>query len=76
MEPDPNFWSEDIRKLRLEKGLSQRQLAKLAKVNRTTLRNIEEGEGPIQIDVYERLLAALGYDLVPVRASGSASQLR
>jgi hypothetical protein len=33
------------------KGISQRRLAKLANVNRTTLRNIE-------------VLAALGYELV------------
>jgi transcriptional regulator with XRE-family HTH domain len=73
---DPNFWSKDIRELRLEKGLSQRELAKLAKVNRTTLRSIEEGKGPIQIDIYERLLAALGYELMPIKREVSLEELR
>jgi transcriptional regulator with XRE-family HTH domain len=67
MEPDRKFWSQEIRKLRLEEGMSERELARLANVNRMTLRAIENGRSPIPIDVLERLLAVLGYDLVPIK---------
>ena len=76
MKPDHNFWSKDLGELRREKGLSQRQLAELAKVNRTTLRAIEDGTSPIPIDVYERLLAVLGYELVPIKREVSLNELR
>jgi transcriptional regulator with XRE-family HTH domain len=58
-----NFWGEQIRTLRDEIGISQRQLAKLAKVNRSTLRRIEAGEARGDIEVIERLLELLGYEM-------------
>jgi len=57
------FWGELIRELREEQGLTQRQLATLAGVNRTTLRRIENKSARGDIDVIERLLEFLGYEL-------------
>jgi transcriptional regulator with XRE-family HTH domain len=64
VKPDPTFWSKLIQDLRHEKGWSQRELAQFANVNRTTLRSIEHGTGPVKMDIFERLLDALGHDLV------------
>ncbi len=58
-----NFWGEEIYKLRMERGLSQRQLANEAQVNRSTLRRIEEGMARGDIDVIGRLLDYMGYGL-------------
>jgi transcriptional regulator with XRE-family HTH domain len=58
-----NFWGGLIRDLRTERGLSQRQLAFLAQVNRSTLRRIEDGTARGDIDLIERLLRVSGYEL-------------
>ena len=51
-----NFWGNLVVSLRDEQGISQRQLASRAKVNRSTLRRIEEGTARGDIDIMERLL--------------------
>ena len=43
-----------IRELRLEQGMSQRELARRAKVKRTTVRRIEKGTCRTGTDVHER----------------------
>ncbi len=58
-----NFWGALVHQLRDEKRLSQRRLADEARVNRSTLRRIEEGTARGDIDVIERLLSNLGYEL-------------
>lgn len=58
-----NFWGDTIRTLRREQKISQRQLSVGAKVNRSTLRRIEEGPGSGDIDTIERLFNYLGYEL-------------
>ncbi|MCL4743871.1 MAG: helix-turn-helix domain-containing protein [Burkholderiaceae bacterium] len=58
-----NFWGELIRCLREEKGLSQRVLADRASVNRSTLRRIEAGKTSADIEMMERVLSYLGYEL-------------
>ena len=58
-----NFWGELIRQLRTDRGISERQLAREAKVNRSTLRRIEEGKATCALAVMERLLGYLGHDL-------------
>lgn len=58
-----NFWGDLIKSLREQRKLSQRQVAQGAKVNRSTLRRIEEGATEGSIDVVERVLAYLGYEL-------------
>jgi len=60
---DGNFWGQLIQELRREKGLSQRRLSEAAAVNRSTLRRIEEGKARVGIDVIERLLEFMGYEL-------------
>lgn len=49
-----------VRPARLRSGLSQKALAELAEVDRTTVSNIERGAGAPQEDVLRRLFAALG----------------
>ncbi len=49
-----------VRPARLRRGLSQKALAELADVDRTTVSNIERGAGAPQEDVLRRLFAALG----------------
>lgn len=63
MAPDPNFWCGLIKDLRAEQRMSQQELATRANVNRTTLRRIEEGKTSPNMEIFERLLSALGHDL-------------
>jgi len=63
VESQVNFWGRLIRNLRDEQKISQRQLAAKAKVNRSTLRRIEDNEARGDIDIIERLLNFLGYEL-------------
>lgn len=58
-----NFWGNLILQLRTEQHISQRQLAAGAKVNRSTLRRIEEGRARGDIEIMEKLLNYLGYEL-------------
>ncbi len=58
-----NFWGDLIHQLREDLRLSQRKLADEAHVNRSTLRRIEEGTARGDIDVIERLLGYMGYEL-------------
>lgn len=58
-----DFWGDLIKELREEQGFTQRQLATRAGVNRTTLRRIENKQARGDIDVIEKLLDFLGYEL-------------
>jgi transcriptional regulator with XRE-family HTH domain len=58
---EPGF--DRIRELRLEQGMSQRELARRAKVKRSTVRRIEKGTCRTSTDVYQRLLNPLGYEI-------------
>lgn len=62
-EQRENFWGELIKSLREEQGISQRVLSEGASINRATLRRIEKGRTPGDIDMIERVLDYLGYDL-------------
>lgn len=53
-------YGELVRPARLRQGLSQKALAELADVDRTTVSNIERGSGAPQEDVLRRLFSALG----------------
>ncbi|MGY3127966.1 transcriptional regulator with XRE-family HTH domain [Agrococcus sp. UYP33] len=53
-------YGELVRPARMRQGLSQKALAALADVDRTTVSNIERGSGAPQEDVLRRLFAALG----------------
>ena len=63
-------WSALLRDLRLERGLSQRALCREAKINRSTLRRMENGETSIDLPTFEAVLSALGHelDVLPFRA--------
>lgn len=56
-------WGKIFRELRTENGLSQHQVSHGAKINRSTLRRIEEGRACGHLDVVERLARYFGYEL-------------
>lgn len=62
MTAKTNFWGRLITDLMQEKGISERRLAELAKVNRSTLRRFQ-ATGYCSVVTLDRLLAALGYEL-------------
>lgn len=49
----------NLKRLRLEKGLSQEKLALMAEVDRTYIPSIEKGERNISIVIVEKLAIAL-----------------
>jgi transcriptional regulator with XRE-family HTH domain len=53
-------FSDNLRKARLTKGLSQEALAQLTGIHRTYVGSVERGERNISIDNMERLALALG----------------
>lgn len=55
--------SEKIKSLRLERGMSIRQLADATGVSKTTIVNIEQGYNSASIELVQRLLDHLGYEL-------------
>ena len=71
-----NFWGTLVHQLRDERRLSQRRLADQARVNRSTLRRIEEGTARGDIDVIERLLVNLGYELEALDQTALEQQRR
>jgi transcriptional regulator with XRE-family HTH domain len=71
-----NFWGCLIASLRQEQKVSQRQLAARARVNRSTLRRIEDGTARGDIDIMERLLKYLGYELEAMSASSVEERIK
>lgn len=71
-----NFWGELIQELRNQQQVTQRQLAAAAKVNRSTLRRIEDGTAGGDIYVIERILKYLSYDLEAITQSSKSEQQR
>jgi len=53
------IFAKNLRQLRLEKKLSQEELADLAGLHRTYIGSVERGERNISIDNIERLAKAL-----------------
>jgi len=56
-------FGEKLKKLRLEKGLSQETLALKADLDRTYLPSIEKGERNVSITVIEKLAKALNISI-------------
>ena len=52
-------FGKQVKKLRLEKGLSQEALAHLADLDRTYIPSIEKGERNVSITVIEKIAIAL-----------------
>ena len=68
------LFSQNVRKARLAKGLSQEDLAELASLHRNYIGGVERGERNISIDNMEKLAKALGSTiakLVPGSRSGA-----
>ena len=59
---DQNFWGDLVRKLRMEKRIAQRTLAVGVGMNRSTIRNIEDGKNRDIVRI-EAVLVYFGYDL-------------
>ena len=71
-----NFWGQLILELRTERQLSQRQLSAEARVNRSTLRRIEDGRARGDIDLIESLLRVLGYEIEAIQQEALRRQER
>lgn len=56
-------FGEKVKKLRLERGLSQEGLANEANLDRTYIPGIEKGERNVSITVIEKLAIALKTDI-------------
>jgi transcriptional regulator with XRE-family HTH domain len=61
-------FAANLRKVRLERGLSQERFADLSGVHRTYVGSVERGERNVSIDNMERFASALGVDLVELLA--------
>lgn len=56
-------FGEKVKKLRIEKKLSQEALANEANLDRTYIPGIEKGERNVSITVIEKLAIALGVEI-------------
>jgi transcriptional regulator with XRE-family HTH domain len=63
-----SFWGQLIKGLREAQGMSQRRLASYAKINRSTLRKLEDGHAGVAIEIVETILQVLGYELDAITA--------
>ena len=55
--------AENIRRKRLERGLSQEDLAEIAEIHRTYIGSVERGERNISIDNISRIASALEVEI-------------
>lgn len=55
-------WGTCLREMRINAGLSQRQLASITSIDRAIIRRIEAGTAPGNIDVVEKIAFCLGFE--------------
>jgi y4mF family transcriptional regulator len=67
---DPAFWSDEIRRRRLELGLRQDELAALANVSTRFVHTLEQGKPTLRLDKVLAVLGQLGLDLVVEPGTG------
>ena len=67
---DPAFWSDEIRRRRLELGLRQEELAALANVSTRFVHTLEQGKPTLRLDKILAVLGQLGLDLVVEPGTG------
>lgn len=63
MSNDPHWLATEIRRIRLERGLSQMELASMADVRASALGYFETGRTQMQLAGIERVLDALDYEI-------------
>lgn len=56
-------WGQIVRDLMAEKRMSQRQLSDVSGVSRSKLKRFFRGENQLRMDVLERVLHTLGYEV-------------
>ncbi|MEI2713641.1 MAG: helix-turn-helix transcriptional regulator [Nocardioides sp.] len=56
-------FGDRVRELRLDRGLSQEQLAELADLHRTYVGSVERGERNVSLDAITALAEALGCEV-------------
>jgi HTH-type transcriptional regulator / antitoxin HipB len=66
----PAFWSDEIRRRRLELGLRQDELAALANVSTRFVHTLEQGKPTLRLDKMLAVLGQLGLDLVVEPGTG------
>ncbi len=57
-------FGENVKKMRLKKGLSQEAFAHLADLDRTYIPSIEKGERNVSIVVIEKIAIALDIEII------------
>jgi len=59
-----DIFSNNVRKYRIERNLSQEKLAEIAGVHRTYIGSVERGERNITINVMEKICNALNMNII------------
>jgi ribosome-binding protein aMBF1 (putative translation factor) len=65
-----NILATNLRRMRLSRGLSQEELAAIARLHRTYVGSIERAERNVSIDNIEKLAVALGVSLADLVREG------
>jgi transcriptional regulator with XRE-family HTH domain len=65
------IFSSNVRKYRLNQGLSQEALGDIAGIHRTYIGSVERGERNITIDVMEKISKALNVPIVDLLKESS-----
>ncbi len=67
MQPTSEAPGANLRNRRLERGMSQDQLAQATGLTKTTIQNLENGRSPGYRHTWQRIAAALGTTVASLR---------